>query len=288
MPDNNYKFMCECGKTFNNPQSFNGHKSRCRLHWAAKYGDDGENKFNELNKILTRAATDISAKNNVLKSKQKLQAKESEWLESGPHYCEKCGKELPKDLKDVFGSGKFCSRQCANSRVQTEEMNKSRSDKLKKPKKIIFCKDCGVEIDTGNYCISCRDKRYHARNVNAGRASAKVQNENRRSKNEIYFCELCENYFDNVKHNEPVFNGWDADVIITDYKLAILWNGKWHYEKVTKNHSVLQVQNRDKIKIDEIYKCGYTPYVIKDMGKYNKDKVEYEFNNLIDYISKNY
>ena len=101
-------------------------------------------------------------------------------------------------------------------------MNKSRSDKLKKPKKIIFCKDCGIEIDTGNYCISCRNKRYHARNVNAGRASAKVQNENRRSKNEIYFCELCENYFNNVKHNEPIFNGWDADVIITDYKLAIL------------------------------------------------------------------
>ena len=32
MPDNDYKFMCECGKTFDNPQSFNGHKSRCKVH----------------------------------------------------------------------------------------------------------------------------------------------------------------------------------------------------------------------------------------------------------------
>lgn len=64
----------------------------------------------------------------------------------------------------------------------------------------------------------------------------------------------------------------------------MLWNGKWHYEKITKNHSVKQVQNRDKIKIEEIKKAGYIPYIIKDNGKYNTNKVENEFNLLLENV----
>jgi predicted RNA-binding Zn-ribbon protein involved in translation (DUF1610 family) len=102
----------------------------------------------------------------------------------------------------------------------------------------------------------------------------------KRSKNEIYFAELCEQHFSKVLSNEQMFNGWDADVIIEDIKTAVLWNGKWHYEKIMKNHSVEQVQNRDKIKLKEIEKCGYKSYIIKDMGKYNKNFVEKEFKNF--------
>lgn len=120
---------------------------------------------------------------------------------------------------------------------------------------------------------------------NAGKKSAQLQSEIRRSKNEIYFCELCEQYFNNVEHNKSIFNGWDADVIIHDIKYAILWNGKWHYEKIAKHHSVLQVQNRDNIKIKEIQDYGYTPYIIKDMGKYNPDFVKEQFNIFLTYIA---
>ena len=116
---------------------------------------------------------------------------------------------------------------------------------------------------------------------NAGRNSAKSQANKRRSKNEKYFCELCEKHFKNVKHNVPMFNGWDADVIIEDIKTAILWNGKWHYKKITEKHSIEQVQNRDSIKIEEIIKMGYKPYIIKDMGKYNPLFVEEEFKKFI-------
>jgi hypothetical protein len=114
-----------------------------------------------------------------------------------------------------------------------------------------------------------------------GRKSVSIQCDTRRSKNEKYFCELCEKHFKNVKHNEPIFNGWDADIIIDDIKVAVLWNGIWHYEKITENHSLQQIQNRDKIKIEEIIKCGYEPYIIKDMGKYNPQFVEEEFNKFI-------
>lgn len=108
-----------------------------------------------------------------------------------------------------------------------------------------------------------------------------------RSKNEVYFFELCKNEFDNVLNNEKIFDGWDADVILTDYKIAILWNGKWHYEKITKEHSLLQVQNRDKIKLKKIKENGYKPYIIKDMGKYNKDFVEEKFYIFLKWFQKN-
>ena len=81
-----------------------------------------------------------------------------------------------------------------------------------------------------------------------------------------------------------MFNGWDADIILNDHKMAIMWNGKWHYEKLTKKHSLKQVRNRDYIKIKEIKKLGYEPYIIRDMGSYNPEFVENEFEKLKKYI----
>lgn len=113
-----------------------------------------------------------------------------------------------------------------------------------------------------------------------GLKSAEVQGKERRSKNEKLFAELCKKDFQNVLTNEPVFNGWDADVILPDEKIAILWNGKWHYEQISKTKSLKQIQNRDKIKISEIIKAGYTPYIIKDMGKYNPAFVKEEYEKF--------
>lgn len=100
----------------------------------------------------------------------------------------------------------------------------------------------------------------------------------------MYFAELCEKHFKNIDCNKQIFNGWDADVIIHDIKYAVLWNGVWHYKKITKKHSVKQVQNRDKIKEKEIRIYGYTPYIIKDMGKHNKEFVEKEFKKFLKFI----
>lgn len=87
--------------------------------------------------------------------------------------------------------------------------------------------------------------------INARKVVEKL-GELKRSKNEKKFCELCEKYFNNVEHNKPIFNGWDADIIIHDYKIAILWNGAWHYKQISKSSSLVQIQNRDVIKMNEI------------------------------------
>ena len=223
--------------------------------------------------------------------------------------CKKCGKEYYLELTEYqYKNGKFrkyCSRSCANSRVISNDIKNKIRQTLYKNRicnicgkkytlnkdlfpgstKFVCCKDCY------NYYMKHK-KDYLTKSAidklsKSGLKSINIQKETRRSKNEKYFCELCEKYFKTVLHNEPIFNGWDADIIIEDIKFAVLWNGKWHYEKITKKHSVQQIQNRDKIKINEIIKFGYTPYIIKDMGKYNKTFVEKQFDIFIDYLKQN-
>jgi len=107
----------------------------------------------------------------------------------------------------------------------------------------------------------------------------------RRSKNEILFSKKCQEYFEKVETNSQIFNGWDADIIIHEHKLAILWNGIWHYKQVRKNSQLDKVQERDRLKLIEIEKCGYTPYVIEDMGRFSNKKVEKEFLSLLNFLS---
>jgi len=153
-----------------------------------------------------------------------------------PIACEICKKEF----QPKNSKAKLCSRECADNFCRTDEYRKR-------------------AIENGR---------------NGGKVSATRQN--KRSKNEIYFSELCAKEFE-ITTNEPFFDGWDADVIIHSEKTAILWNGVWHYKQIMKSQSLKQVQARDKVKTAIIEKYGYIPYVIKDMGKYDKAFVEQEF-----------
>ena len=207
--------------------------------------------------------------------------------------CKKCGAVV----NTKYGSGVFCSKSCANTRVHSNETKLKIKDKLKQPSITKICPICLETFvikqnKTVKTCSpSCGSKLYaqtdagklHHKNIGLKSASVRTL----RSKNEIYLHELLVDYFKsfNILTNNKMFNNWDADIIIENLKLAILWNGKWHYEKIKKEHSLLQVQTRDKIKLNEIYKYGYSFYVIKDMGRFNKNFVEQEFIKLINFIN---
>lgn len=234
--------------------------------------------------------------------------------------CSNCGKriEVRKSVYNYSSSKRFfCSHSCSasyNNKLRdaiTEEQRKKISEAMKayyfthiKKKTTRVCIVCGKEYqfepgkNTKKTCSKDCSRFYREHRINflpeetliklsiAGRNSVHSQSEIKRSKNEMYFCKLCEAYFREVKHNEPLFNGWDADVIIEDIKYAILWNGVWHYKKILKNQPPIeQIQKRDAKKIKEINLCGYTPYIIKDMGGYNKTFVEEEFNKFIKIIN---
>lgn len=74
--------------------------------------------------------------------------------------CPKCNKIFKIEVISSSNDKgkKFCSRSCANSRVQTKEMNEKKRLKLKgvKKKKPLYCIECGKEIiSKKGYCQKC-------------------------------------------------------------------------------------------------------------------------------------
>lgn len=296
-------YKCECGKEFEKANSLNAHKGHCLVH-AKNIGKydyflEVQNKRHQtqlLNNIVRKDQTKV---HNKVKQDQALE----KWI-SEKHSCERCGKVM----LTKFGSGRFCSRFCANSKKCSEDTRQKISESIKGKSYVVMENNKRHLVDDNQaqivyydnnpkLCIICNkvipysrrrrktccDECYNVAIVNSAQKAGKSSAQKRvlRSKNEIYFCELCEKYFKNVKHNEPIFNGWDADIIIEDIRYAILWNGPWHYRQITKKQSLSQIKTRDKIKLDEIKKCGYIPYIIKDDGKYDQKFVEEQFNLFI-------
>jgi hypothetical protein len=192
--------------------------------------------------------------------------------------CKYCGS----DFYVACGSAKKVCDKCHANRHQRQKLN------------ISNCLMCNTMLTSKSgrrkYCATCLRIYMHSICVAAGKKGGKSSAalQIRRSKNEIYLSELCEKEYSNVTNNDPIFvskyGNWDADILLHDYKIAILWNGVWHYKQISKKQSLKQIQTRDKIKFDIIKSNNWTPYIIKDMGKYNKKFVEKQFEILKEYI----
>ena len=122
-------YKCECGKEFDNPQSFNGHKSHCEIFQIRKWGSldrkqERDKKFREAahQANVTKQAKSEEHKNNEVRN----------WLLSKPR-CECCGKVMT----EKFRSGRFCSISCANKRTHSNETKNKIGLSLKGSKRCI-------------------------------------------------------------------------------------------------------------------------------------------------------
>ena len=106
-------YTCVCGKVFTNSQAFNGHKSGCKIHQQQKYGS--LTKLDDRYKRVSKSCKEYAEN----KSKVLAEQKQQQWI-SEQHKCEKCGNIMT----EKFGSGRFCSRACANSRSHSIETRK--------------------------------------------------------------------------------------------------------------------------------------------------------------------
>ena len=116
-------YKCECGKEFQNSQSFNGHKSHCLIHNRVS---------NKLNSYLVRKNRyiDLCKENNIKHAEHQRNLKKDKllvWI-SEKHTCEKCGKVMT----ERYGSGRFCSRNCTNSREKTDEVKNKISQSIQR------------------------------------------------------------------------------------------------------------------------------------------------------------
>ena len=149
-------YQCICGKAFNNPQSFNGHKSHCEIHLFAK---GGEQCLNMNKERQYKAAVEANIARKKIGAEKRENALTS-WL-AEKHACEKCGNIM----LEKFGSGRFCSKMCAMSRVHsvdTKQKIKASLDETlisqnKAPSRNKkFCIVCGASIKSNNKTGFCR------------------------------------------------------------------------------------------------------------------------------------
>lgn len=143
-------------------------------------------------------------------------------------------------------------------------------------------KDTFIKKSKRVYCDSC----LATKRKEAGIKSAMSQS--RQSKNEKLFGEIIQKEMPltEMLFNKPYFkdkngNMWDADIIIPDMKIAIHWNGNWHYQDCKGKSSLSQTQNRDKIKYKLIESQNYKNYIIVDRDKFSKKKVQEELDKFL-------
>ena len=151
-------YKCICGKEYDNPQSFNAHKSSCKVHLESK------GRWDIRKAIYARNGETTRLRNKELRQQRREDA-EAAW-NSVDHFCEYCGKKFYKKL----GSGRFCSEACRHAysaKTVSEESREVVSDKLKQfyrykyesaPHICAFCKKpIPYELRTNKYCSEdCR------------------------------------------------------------------------------------------------------------------------------------
>ena len=221
---------------------------------------------------------------------QKEKAKQKEFFkmklyEANSITCKQCGN--PHEYKKR--NNKFCSRTCSaifnNTGKKHSEQTKEKIKKTLSIKNNI--KEHQIDVKYKNIekydlnpksCLVCRNKIEYDKRKNkscdnemcrktiqsiAGRtASSYIK---KRSKDEIELFELCQSLNILIYPNEIIADGWDADITFPDLKIAILWNGPWHYKEMNmKNHSLKQVQNRDKLKIKLFESLGWKVLIFED------------------------
>ena len=152
------QYSCICGKRFTDPQSFNGHKQGCKVHLIDKYGDL-DIYYSIKNKGQEQRSASVSAT-----AKKKRESQLAVWI-SEKHVCERCGKVM----SEKYGSGRFCSRTCANSHAHSQETRDRISRSVQSsekyqlsmqaryPKQLRVCCICGEKY-THPYRITCSDK----------------------------------------------------------------------------------------------------------------------------------
>ena len=109
-------YVCECGKHFSYSQKFNGHKTHCIEH-LVRTGRliqriQAQKDFAVIGKQVAVKLGSLRAEKNSFEKEKFLLG----WI-SDRHQCERCGKVM----NEYYGSGRFCSRSCANSRHHSEK-----------------------------------------------------------------------------------------------------------------------------------------------------------------------
>jgi hypothetical protein len=190
----------------------------------------------------------------------------------------------------------FDIKKNSPNKSRCKDCKKIRKNKLRKEnqsnKNCLICFSTFISFGHRKCCSSECVKISLQRN---GLKSVENQLKNKRSKNEILFGDKLKLILLNEEmlFNVPYFMDskgllWDADIILPLRKVAIHWNGPWHYKQISKSKhcSLPAIQNRDKLKYSIIENYRFINYIIRDDGKFSVKKVTEEFEKFILFLNQ--
>lgn len=298
-------YTCICGKTFDKPNSFNGHKCHCKEHLINTYGEEKYLKRIELDEFARIQAPKKSHEYSIYKKEQKL----NHWI-SEQHTCEKCGKIMT----EKYGSGRFCSKTCAHSRVHTPESKQKISNSLnyrmqqgeiqfkchgeykiamgqqyynENPKLCPICnspipykkrnqKTCSPEC--GNKLIA----QTHLEQVENGTHKGWISRD-KLSYAESFWKEVLDKNNISYKHNYPIHNDRDTyyylDFFIDDH-IDLEIDGKQH---LRENHHIFD-QKRNKFIKSLGYEVYRIPWISPKIENYD-ELIQKQINDFIDWYN---
>ena len=214
--------------------------------------------------------------------------------------CEKCGKEHD----DSVGSGRFCSKACANSRIRSKEtrekvslalkgrsifhlqtkevMEKRKATYLKNhPKKILTCFWCGTRFEKKHripksgrvYCNgTCRNKHLNSLKLMGGNF-----NNGKTPKWEILLENILNDFKIKYVHNcrDILPDALELDFWLPNEKIGIELNGIFHYSERPYGSNIEAFNRRkqkDIRKIELMKELGYKLIIVdyRDAKRDNK------------------
>ena len=293
------EYICVCGKVCANSQSFNGHKSHCKVHRLNKGGEANYETY-LAKQAKTSQAARAARKKNAAEARQ---LNNDIWV-AEKHFCERCEKLM----SEKFGSGRFCSEFCARSRVKTEETKQKISRSLNQTlldttsirtsnKRMCFicnkniiktynktgvCKDCLNSTPEG-FKIKQELGRKGYDTMQANGTHKGWQSRNIVSYAENFWCNVLDNNQIKYKREVPVWYG--AANYFLDFVLEK--NGKLiDLEIDGKQHTYPERANSDIIRDLYLTKQGYLVYRIpwneisSELGKLEMQNKINEFINF--------
>ena len=300
------QYICICGKKFDNSQSFNGHKSNCIDHLL----QSGKIKSKE-DWLIKKAS---QGKNSAKTRKTNYEANKAllllKWVEE-QHVCEKCGKVMT----EKFGSGRFCSRACANSRIVTDTHRQKTSASLKNINRIARITNTTINSSVQRHikakhaydqnphcCAICKvvlpyNKRYRklcgnatCQSIYLSQALTKAHAEgrhpnfkyhNEESYPEKYFKQVLINHNIPFKTQVPVFNGknyFHLDFELCD-KIDLEIDGRLHDDAPQIAH--------DKWRDEVVISQGYKVYRFKWINPKKEQQMQLKIKEFLDWYYEN-
>lgn len=191
--------------------------------------------------------------------------------------CAECGTSFRRAETEIAKVERtFCSQRCSATfynRQKWGELRKGRvpiqrckgnrttyiSWEIRKPrpsKPIRHCQTCGNETKNHSYCNgTCRN-----------RALNKLIKGSRSKAERVLTTALHEAYPDwTISENDrTVLNGLELDIYIPEIRLAIEWNGVFHYEPIHGIGHLDKIMKKDNIKIEKCREIGVELIIICD------------------------